>query len=224
MAQQLEPAPTHIPMVDPKTGMVNYVWANWFNNNRERTIYRGGLLQKTSDQTITTGFLQTLVTFDEVGYDTQGIADVDNNQLIVPTDARRVQVAASIAWDEFDSVAAPNSMRCVFVEVLDKLGNSNLDDNTAGDAATNAAVLRLQNIPGIIGSRQHFQEPLVVTVQPMCMSFTSGIMDVEPGDRFKLRTNVSQATSGSADIVTNAVATANVGANRCTWFSMVVLG
>ena len=224
MAQQLEPAPTHIPMVDPKTGMVNYVWANWFNNNRERTIYRGGLLQKTSDQTITTGFNQTLVTFDEVGYDTQGIADVDNNQLIVPTDARRVQVAASIAWDEFDSVAAPNSMRCVFVEVLDKLGNSNLDDNTAGDAATNAAVLRLQNIPGIIGSRQHFQEPLVVTVQPMCMSFTSGIMDVEPGDRFKLRTNVSQATSGSADIVTNAVATANVGANRCTWFSMVVLG
>jgi len=221
MAQQLEPAPTHIPMVDPKTGMVNYVWANWFNNNRERTVYRGALIQKTSPQTITTGFNETLVTFDEAGYDTQGIADVANNRLVVPNDARRIQIAFNLGWDFGGSSNDPLvAMRCVFVEMFDKNGNSIFDDNTAGTDDENAAIMRLQATPGFIPSQVDQQHGNFA--QALSNGATTGIMDVEPGDYFQLKCNHNSGSD--LDVGIEGGTSALVGHQRATWFSMVVLG
>tara|TARA_R110000772_G_scaffold16184_6_gene46229 strand:- start:726 stop:1391 length:666 start_codon:yes stop_codon:yes gene_type:complete len=221
MAQQLEPAPTHIPMVDPKTGMVNYVWANWFNNNRERTIYRGALIQKTVPQTITTGFNETLVTFEEIGYDTQGISDITNNRLIVPADARRIQLAFNLGWDFGGSTNDPTlSMRCVFVEMFDKDGNSIFDNNAAGDDATNAAVTRLQKVPGFIPSQVNQQSGNFS--QAMSNGATTGIMDVEPGDYFQLKCNHNRGLN--VDVGIEGGQSSLIGHQRATWMSMVVLG
>ena len=221
MAQQLEPAPTHIPMVDPKTGMVNYVWANWFNNNRERTIYRGGLIQKNAPQSIATGFNQTLLTFDEAGYDTQGIADFTNNRLVVPTDARRIQLAASIGWDFGASTGDPNlSMRCFFLEAFDKDGNSMLDDNTAGTDEVNAAVMRLQQMPGLVPSQVNHQ--LDNFSQAMSQNMHTGIIDVQPGDYFQIKVNHNRGVN--VDVGIEGGQNSLIGYQRATWFSLTVLG
>ena len=191
-------------------------WRKWLSENFEKTIYRGALIQKTSTQSIATGFnLTKVITFDEIGYDTGGLADLTNNRLIVPNDGHRIQLQACVCW-ESQSTA---TMRCVQLLAYDK-DNNQVDGRTSATAAQQ----RLARMPGLVPARLDLA--LTATqaeLYPFVQSFDTGIMDVEPGDQFELIVNHQHGSSINLTNIFSGNGTIHQS-TRATWFSMVVYG
>jgi hypothetical protein len=214
MGQKLEPAPVHGDINNP-------LMKRWLGELHTKVVYRGAILQKDQAQSITSGFNNTKITFDEIGYDTGGIADLSNDRLIVPTDGRRIQLAFSVAWSFAGAgIALTDSMRCVFIDMYDTEGN-NIRTSIGGKSGDELdKLLRLQRTPGLAPSNINFHTNNFS--QGLIQSVTTGIMDVEPGDYFELICNHNKGS----DVDINQVAgnSTSTGHQRATWFSMVVLG